>query len=450
MALAILLCPVATQAQQSLQVPVQFDFLNPSARSLALGGAFVGLADDATAALVNPAGLIALSRKEASVEGRYRRFTQPFLVGGRLSGPVTGMGQDTVAGPVFDDIVDQDVSASFLSFVYPRGKLRLAAFRHELIRVDQDFESIGVFQNRRGFENRDTGATASRTLAIDSYGGSVAYEAPHVWIGGGVMAQHFSLGFEFERFVHPTNMYLAPDPTQRVFQFSQSGGDTALGAVVGVMVPLPKAKIGLAYKRGATFDFSSTATPFPFSNGSTTSATFKTPDTLALGASAMTLNDSLLFTGEYTRVFHSQLRSEYVEALASQGESADRVANFTIDGAHEVHFGAEYILPVARHPGIRAGFWFDPDHSVHFTPTAANDLLDERLVAMLSSGKNLWHYTFGGMVAVHSKVDLSGAVDYSSRSTLLSLSIIWATSSSDRLCGRRPAGPSDSMAPLRP
>ena len=93
-----------------------------------------------------------------------------------------------MAGPVFDDIVDQDVGASFLSFVYPRGKLRLAAFRHELIRVDQDFESSGVFQNH-GFENRDTGVSASRTLAIDSYGGSVAYEAPHVWIGGGAMAQ---------------------------------------------------------------------------------------------------------------------------------------------------------------------------------------------------------------------------------------------------------------------
>ena len=94
-------------------------------------------------------------------------------------------------------------------------------------------------------------------------------------------------------------------------------------------------------------------------------------------------------------------------ALVNQGESADRVANFTIDDAHEVHVGAEYILPVARHPGIRAGFWFDPDHSVHFTPTAANDFLDERIAAMLSSGKDLWHYTVGGMLAVHPKVDLS-------------------------------------------
>ena len=51
-------------AQSSLQVPIQFDFLNPGARSLALGSAFVGLADDATAAWVNPAGLMELTRRE--------------------------------------------------------------------------------------------------------------------------------------------------------------------------------------------------------------------------------------------------------------------------------------------------------------------------------------------------------------------------------------------------
>ncbi|MGH9221349.1 MAG: hypothetical protein ACRD1W_18735, partial [Vicinamibacterales bacterium] len=90
------------QAQSSLQVPIQFDFLNPSARSLAMGGAFVGLADDATAALVNPAGLIELTLPEVSVEGRYRSFQHPFLVSGRLSGLPTGMGEDQTAGPNYE------------------------------------------------------------------------------------------------------------------------------------------------------------------------------------------------------------------------------------------------------------------------------------------------------------------------------------------------------------
>ena len=39
---------------------IPFSFSNPGARSLGMGGAFVGLADDATAAYTNPAGLTQL------------------------------------------------------------------------------------------------------------------------------------------------------------------------------------------------------------------------------------------------------------------------------------------------------------------------------------------------------------------------------------------------------
>src|SRR5262249_4349067 len=50
--------PAAAFAQESLQIPLQFDFLNPGAKSLALAGSFVALADDATATFANPAGLV--------------------------------------------------------------------------------------------------------------------------------------------------------------------------------------------------------------------------------------------------------------------------------------------------------------------------------------------------------------------------------------------------------
>ena len=49
---------------------LQFNFGNPGARSLGMGGAFLGLADDATAAEANPAGLTILRKAEFSLEGR--------------------------------------------------------------------------------------------------------------------------------------------------------------------------------------------------------------------------------------------------------------------------------------------------------------------------------------------------------------------------------------------
>jgi long-chain fatty acid transport protein len=416
----VLVSAAPAAAQSSLQVPIQFDFLNPSARSLALGSAFVGLADDATAALVNPAGLVALTRKELSAEGRYRRFEQPFLAGGRLSGIPTGAGQDTVGGPQFETIADSNVAPNFVSFVYPHKSFRVAAFRHALNRLDQDFSSRGPFQSH-GFDTRDTAFAAARTIAVDTYGLSAAADHQRVWLGAGLLVQRFSLGFEFDRFLHE-NFYGEPDPRLSVFHFSQAGNDTAIAGVVGAMIPLPTVKIGLSYKRSPRFDFSS------FSGGlagsqQRTHATFKIPDVFALGAS-IAPHTSLVISTEYTRVLHSQLRADYLDVLVNQGESRDRADRFTIKDANEFHVGAEYLVPVAGRPGIRAGAWFDPDHSVHYRPTDANDLLDERIAAYLSSGRDLWHYTFGTMIAVHPRLDLSAAVDRSSRSLVLSTSVV--------------------------
>jgi hypothetical protein len=53
-------------AQTTIEPPI----VNPGARSLGLGGAFVAVADDATAAWANPSGLMQLVRPEISAEGR--------------------------------------------------------------------------------------------------------------------------------------------------------------------------------------------------------------------------------------------------------------------------------------------------------------------------------------------------------------------------------------------
>ena len=420
---AAALCLAAdASAQSSLQVPIQFDFLNPSARSLALGGAFVGLADDATAALVNPAGLVSLTRREVAIEGRFRSTTQSFLAGGRLSGNITGKGQDTFQGPDFQPITDSGAGLSFLSVVIPRGRFRFAGFRHELIRLEQDFASRGVFQFR-GFDQRDTASSGRRTMSVDTYGASAAVEFARASVGAGILVQDFSLGFDFERFAHmDQDLYAAPDPTQKLLHFTQDGDDVSVGAVFGVVVPVSAARIGAAYKRSPRSEFSS------FSGGAvgsqqTTTSTFKVPDTFAVGASIV-FSSAFLVTTEYTRVFHSQVFDDYVKVHASQGESRDRVANYSINDANEFHLGAEYLIPVKGRPAVRLGVWFDPDHSVHFTPTPANDFLDERIATALSSGRDVWHYTGGTMVAVHPRMDLSGGIDWSKDSTRVSASAI--------------------------
>jgi len=56
--------PYAFAQAAAVQIPLQFDYLSPGARSLGMGGAFIGASDDASTAYANPAGLTRISTRE--------------------------------------------------------------------------------------------------------------------------------------------------------------------------------------------------------------------------------------------------------------------------------------------------------------------------------------------------------------------------------------------------
>lgn len=100
---------------------INFNFANPGARSMGMGGAFLGLADDASAAEANPAGLTILRKREVSLEARHYRMVQEL--------PVSG---------TFPDLEFQEFSSfsraaevQFGSVVYPVGRFVIAAYYHQ-------------------------------------------------------------------------------------------------------------------------------------------------------------------------------------------------------------------------------------------------------------------------------------------------------------------------------
>ncbi|MCK6684178.1 MAG: hypothetical protein L6R30_17390, partial [Thermoanaerobaculia bacterium] len=71
--LAVLLLvalPAAAQFESPLLSKVQLNLVNPGGKSLAMGGAFVSLADDSTAAVANPAGLTQLGAWQIGFSGK--------------------------------------------------------------------------------------------------------------------------------------------------------------------------------------------------------------------------------------------------------------------------------------------------------------------------------------------------------------------------------------------
>ena len=282
------LVPVNALAQTSLQIPLQFDFVNPGAKSLAIGGAFSGLADDATATFANPAGLTQLAVSEVSVEARGTRTTTQFLQGGRLSGTVSNQGTDTVAGAVFGDSVGSHFGVGFLAGVYthPSHRWVIAGYRHELARVDQSFLSNSIFQKDPAFltSQRELPQEGVRQVSITGYGVSGSYKISQTLaVGASLTAYTFDMSSVFRRF-DTDGFFGAPKLDVELGRATQSGDATSWAPTLGVLAGRDQLRFGVVYRRGASFDMT---THFTARDGTPQmrAGMFRVPDTLAFGAS---------------------------------------------------------------------------------------------------------------------------------------------------------------------
>jgi long-chain fatty acid transport protein len=415
-------------AQTSLQVPLQFDFVNPGAKSLALAGAFVGLADDATAAFANPSGLTFLSAPEMSVEFRGGSVNSPYLKNGRLLGPVTNLGIDTIARPVFADSSDEQASVSYVSLVYPHPSNRwvVAAYRHELARIDQSFSSEGVFRldPSEFTSRRDVPQDGTRSLAITGYGLAGAYKATRsVSVGAALVGHRFDFSSEFKRYFVDDFFAQANRSVSRAELFSytaQSGSGISFAPVVGVTVDRGRARFGAVFRHGASFDFDTVG-----DDEAVVSGTFRVPHTASVGAS-FRVSPQWIVSGEITRVGYSRLERDFV-TIQSKGRDGD----FSISDGTEVHASVQYAWRRAQGPPVRlrAGAWVDPDHSVNFHPVAPPQNADERTYddifrTALSQGEDQLHATGGIGFTLTPMLELNAGFDLAKRTKLFSTSII--------------------------
>ena len=427
-------------AQATAQFPVQFNFLTPGARSMAMGGAFVGAADDATAAFTNPAGLAFFGTVQVAFEGRFNRVETPFLAGGRISGQPTGIGLDTVPNPVYETDIYRNFSPSFLAVVIPfGGRSSFTAYRHELVGIENTFYYRGAFQRATFFgtvddRNRDIPLGGTRSVRIVNYGGAVGHSwkstdpdtgLPHerIALGAGVSLSTFHLDSHFARFGFVSSIFGPDDPTITGATAVQTGDDVSVSAHAGVLWRSRHdgVSIGGTFRRGPSFTFTQRDRVFAADLDLTRVGQFKVPDVWAAGV-AWQASDTLRLLVDYDRVQYSQLKTDFIDF---QAISSGRAAQLAIDDGNEVHGGAEYLVFVRQQPvALRAGAWFDPDHTVHYVPTAAGDEIDTLLSATLPGGRNLVHATFGAGVGLPKRARFDAAADISSRTTSVTVSVL--------------------------
>jgi long-chain fatty acid transport protein len=440
-AVTLLLLAASIQAQTNAEVNagIQFSFSLPGARSLGLGGAFLGQADDATAAYANPAGLINLSTSEISLEGRQWEFSNIFTDRGRLSGDPTGRGIDTGRGLHTGESQDDEAGASFFSFVYPAGRWGIALYRHELARFDAGFDTGGaILISSAGpgssFDiSRLRPARNTLRLNITNLGASAAYRiSDSLSLGAGISYYDFEISSRTLRYDFAlggdrpdegpgtgSGEILGP-PDYRdgnVFDLQmQEGKDHQLALNAGfVWQAGGNWRLGGVYRHGPEFKFETEYRAGPRRPDGLVvrrGARFNIPDVMGLGVSWQP-DEFATVNLDYVHIQYSDLTSHFTDIFPRESEG-----RFRIEDGGEIHLGFEYVF---NWPGwllaTRFGAWHDPDHKIRYLGP------DPTLQALFLGGEDETHYSAGfGYLREVFQVDV--AFDFSHRVNTTSLTTV--------------------------
>ena len=420
----------AAGAQEEAPPAIEFSFSNPGARSMGFGGAFVALADDATAAFANPAGLVNLVQPEVSIEGRVWAYATPAVEGGRGFGPATGQGLDVIPGLRIGESTAELGGVSFLSLVYPRGEWSFAFYRHQVANYEFAGDTTALFfgpwPGFPGSRARSWDYRRAMNLEIASYGLSAGYRVnDYLSLGLGVSYFETDLALSLESFA----IYDEADPQGQtwwsahsffapqllVSDWSLSSDDTGWGVLAGLLWRMSERwSLGAVYRQGPEEMGAVEERAGPMHGALQPGAVilagtgeFKLPSVFGLGTSFRSRDGRLTVSFEWDRVGYSSIL-----------EAAD--PGLALDDANELHLGAEYVfLPSTTVLAVRLGAWLDPDHRTDYH---GGSYVSE---ALFLRGEDEVHLA-AGMGAVFKRLQVDLGIDISDPVSTVSLSTIYS------------------------
>lgn len=314
---------------------LDFNFNPPGARAAAMGGAFIPLADDATAAESNPAGLTVLLRPEVAFEYKsvsYTRTIQRENLGGDFT--------STASFP------------SFASVVFPVRGVTLAAFRHELVNYGSQYSLDGPVAGGQLAYSEEAGID----FGVVNYGAAAGIrlgEVLSVGLAGGVSTLNFTTD---ETFIIATQ---TEGLGGRFRVADEDGQGTAPFVNLGAIFRLnERVSLGGVYKRRPKFDQLTERGLVIFidqngqQQGNTTNAfRVNVPDAFGLGVAARA-------TDQFTVVADAEVvrYSELAEAVNEYNVGSGLESVVRADDGVNLRAGAEYIAFLGSVPlALRAG-----------------------------------------------------------------------------------------------
>ncbi len=417
---------VAASAGAQEVTTFEFSFSNPGARSLGFGGAFVALADDATAAFANPAGLVQLVEPEVSIEGRAWSYSTPYVERGRFEGQPTGLGIDVEPGlRVVRSEADLE-GLSFLSYVYPWRRWSLAVYRHQLASFEFAAETQGFFSTGSDYAGSRRTSIRRAAIALDvvSYGAAAGYKvSEHLSLGLGVTWFDVTQRIDQQGYVwdeDTRSSFFAESsfvPERLSFTSARlaEGGDWGLAAgflwrlterwrLGGSVRTAPEVDDGVVIRAGPQVE-----RVFP-GNPTDAVATFSVPlafpDVYGLGAAFRSAGGRFTASFEWDRVEYSDLLDN------------DPDGNEFIPDGDELHLGVELAFPESTPIlAVRLGAWLDPEHRLR---QIGGGIFDD----VPGLGGDQVHVT-AGFGAVFESIQIDFAADLSDTRDTLSVSAIY-------------------------
>ncbi len=371
---------------------VNYDFRPPGARSLAMGGAFTALSDDATAVLVNPAGLAQLRKKEFSFVAKSWGEDMHLDWGSGaftdFSGIVPGLPRafreerenwNTRAGP------------AFVSYVMPFKRFAVSVFAAQLANSNNGFVRDTVIVGSYDLElcppiypacQRDFGGALSLfqtvgqgKLRLQRFGVSGSFALNNKFsIGATVFMGRLDFKATTTRY---TRVPYISD-SARILTVSETGSDKDISYALGFHYHGKLWNFGVGYQRGERFSVYVDPKPGPAYQsglfGQFISEPFNTylrvPDRLTLGA-AVRPTPVLTITGELESVRWGQVASDVRSFHAQEID-----AKYRMENAYNPHLGVEYVLLADTSPlTLRGGVWLEQGHMLQYYGTSPDTII---------------------------------------------------------------------------
>ena len=319
---------------------LDFRFNNPGARANAMGGAFVGLADDATAAYANPAGLTILTEPEISAEFKYGAYTNR-------------VPQESST----EDFTDTNQSVSFLSLAYPTDKATISVYRHHLVNIKSDFELQDDADNRN---------EVSLDLDVVTLGLGLGFKVTNTFSLG------VSIGFAQLDYKSEVDIFDigSSEPQPKETEVVNDSDNSEQYTVSLLWNPISALSIGATYRYGPEFDTDKQRWSYEQQGGGDyrwllnwrLANKLKIPDVFGAGL-GLRFIPNLTGAVDVYYVEYSDLLDNFRLDPGSDLDPDD----FKIDDTFEIHCGLEYVMALGKVPfALRAGYLYRPDHSVRY------------------------------------------------------------------------------------